>query len=142
MSLESVLGCSVFVKPQGIIEIAHEEGLHSHVFLAGLVAALDDLEANGVTVGLLHDQARHLEEGVGATTELDLTGQRADAALFRGECQFNGNQRFRTEIRTTRSATRSVTTGATLGIPSDAGTAIAAGPTLRSRATVTARSTR
>jgi hypothetical protein len=141
MSLEGVLGGGVFVKPQGIIEIAHEEGLHSHILLAGLVAALHDLEANGVTVGLLHDQARHLEEGISATTELDLTGQGADAALFRGECQFNGNQRLRTEIRTTRAATRSVAAGAALGIPSDAGTSIAAGPALRPRATVAARST-
>ena len=141
MCFERVLGSGLFIQPEGVVEIANKERLDGHILLARLVTVLNDLEAHGVAFGLLHHQTGYLEEGIGATTEFDLSGQRADAALFRSQGQFDGNQRFRTEIRTTRAttgsiATGSIPTGAVLGIPSDARSA-ATRSTLRARTAVT-----
>ena len=142
MCLERVLGSGLFIQPEGVVEIANKERLDGHILLARLVTMLNDLKAHGVTFGLLHHQTGYLEEGVGATTQFDLSGQRANTALFRSQGQFDGNQRFRTEIRTTRAATGSIASWAVLGIPSDARSAAAAArSTLRARTTVTAVTT-
>ncbi|MFO0007495.1 MAG: hypothetical protein ACK559_40915, partial [bacterium] len=96
-----------------------------------------------VAVGLLHHEPRHLEEGVGAAAELDLPGQRADAAGLRRERELDRDQRLGPEVGTARSTARSFPAGRPLRIPGNArGTAtLRAGSAIatRARSTIAAR---